>query len=294
MTSRRPALPAGVFAPVTSPFDSAGDVDPPALRANVARGLADGLAGVLVAGSTGEAPLLERDEQRRLVAAAREVIPSDRWLFVGTGAESTRAAAALSRDAGLERADAVLVRPPGYYAPMLSAAALVDHFRAVADASPVPVLLYNIPKYAPLPVTVDVVAALRDHPNVIGIKDSSGDPATLAAFRAAAPAWAVLVGSASHLARAVELRCDGGILGVACFWAPACVELYRLARAGDPAAAALQARIAGVDREIVAKLGPAGIKAAMDAVGLRGGAPRPPLRALAPDDRTRVAALVRS
>jgi len=289
-----PRRPSGVFAPVTSPFDPAGDVDTASLRRNVTRGLADGLAGVLIAGSTGEAPLLERDEQRRLTAAAREVIPPDRWLFVGAGAESTRRAVALCRDAGAERADGVLIRPPGYYAPMLNGAALLDHFRAVADASPVPVLLYNIPKYAPLPITVELLNAIRDHPNVIGIKDSSGDPTHLAACRAAAPAWVVLVGSATLLRRAVELGCEGGILGVACFWASACVELRRLADAPDREAAdRLQARIAEVDREIVARLGPAGIKAAMDAVGLAGGAPRPPLRPLAPEDRARVAALVR-
>jgi len=289
-----PRRPAGIFAPVTSPFDASGEIDTASLRKNIVRGLADGLAGVLIAGSTGEAPLLERDEQHRLTAAAREAIPAGRWLLVGTGAESTRAAIALSRDAGAERADAVLVRPPGYYAPMLDPESVLLHFRAVADASPVPVLLYNIPKYAPVSITVEMLAGICDHPNVIGIKDSSGNPANLEAYRAAVPAWAVLVGSASHVKRALELRCEGGILGVACFWAAACVELERLVRGGDgPGAERLQARIAGVDREIVGKLGPAGIKAAMDLVGLAGGAPRPPLRPLHPADRERVKELLR-
>lgn len=291
MTPRRPA---GILAPVTSPFDASGEIDTASLRKNIAQGLADGLAGVVIAGSTGEAPLLERDEQRRLTAAAREAIPADRWLLVGTGAESTRAAIALSRDAGAEQADAVLVRPPGYYAPLLDPEAVLLHFRAVADASPVPVLLYNIPKYAPVSITVEMLARICDHPNVIGIKDSSGNPANLEAYRAAVPAWAVLVGSASHLKRALELRCEGGILGVACFWAAACVELERLVKGGDaPGAERLQTRIAGVDREIVGKLGPAGIKAAMDLVGLAGGAPRAPLRPLGAAERERVKALIR-
>jgi len=195
----------GILAPSTTPFGATGEIDTGALRKNIAKGLADGLAGIVIAGSTGEAPLLERDEQRRLVAAAREAIPRDRVLAVGTGAESTRAAVALSRDAAAERADVVLVRPPGYYSPMLDARAVLDHFRAVADASPLPVLLYNIPKYAPIPITLEMLASMQEHPNVIGIKDSSGDPANLAAYRAAVPRWSVLVGSASHLKRAVEL-----------------------------------------------------------------------------------------
>ncbi|HWZ28503.1 MAG TPA: dihydrodipicolinate synthase family protein [Gemmatimonadales bacterium] len=283
----------GVLAPVTSPFGSSGDIDTAALKKNIAKGLADGLAGVVIAGSTGEAPLLERDEQRRLTAAAREVVPIDRILLVGTGAESTRAAIALSRDAAAERADAVLVRPPGYYSPMLDAAAVRDHLRAVADASPVPVLLYNIPKYAPVPITLEILAGLQEHRNIIGIKDSSGDPANLAAYRATVPVWSVLVGSASHFKRALDLKCEGGILGAACFAAAACVALKRAVEEGDAAEAeGLQSRIAILDREIVGKLGPAGIKVAMDCVGLIGGAPRSPLRPLRPGERDRVAALV--
>jgi 4-hydroxy-2-oxoglutarate aldolase len=283
----------GVFAPVTSPFDSSGEIDTAALKKNIAKGLADGLAGVVIAGSTGEAPLLERDEQRRLTAAAREVVPGNGILLVGTGAESTRAAIALCRDAAAERADAVLVRPPGYYAPMLDAAAARDHLRAVADASPLPVLLYHIPKYAPVPITIEILAELREHRNIIGIKDSSGDPANLAEFRKAVPKWSVLVGSASHLKRALELQCEGGILGVACFWTAACIALARAVEQGNAAEAErLQSRIATVDREIVGKLGPAGIKAAMDGVGLIGGAPRAPLRPLDAAGRDRVAALV--
>ena len=282
----------GILAPVTTPFGASGDIDTAALQKNIAKGLSDGLAGVLIAGSTGEAPLLERDEQRRLVGAARQVVPGDRVLLVGTGAESTRAAIALGKDAGAEGADGVLVRPPGYYSPMLDARSVLDHFRAVADASPVPVLLYNIPKYAPIPITLEMLAAMQRHPNVIGIKDSSGDPANLAAYRAAAPGWSVLVGSASHLKKAVELACDGGILGVACFAAPWCVALKKKAELGDAEAASLQEKVAKVDREIVGKLGPPGIKVAMDLVGLVGGKPRPPLRPPTDAERDRVAALV--
>ena len=284
---------AGVLAPITTPFDSVtGEVAPVHLRENVSRLITAGLDGVVVAGSTGESSLLDPDEQRRMVAWAREALPDARWLVAGTGAESTRQAVMLTRAAGAEGADAVLVRPPAYFAAAVSAASLGDYFRAVADASPVPVLLYNIPKYTHLPIAAGLLQQLVTHPNVVGVKDSSGDIKNLAAFRDAAPAWSVFVGSGSLLYAALELGCDGGILAVACFAAASCVELVAAFRAGDrERAGRLQERLVPLDREIVAKLGPGGVKAAIDAVGLYGGPVRAPLAPLAPADRERVARL---
>jgi 4-hydroxy-2-oxoglutarate aldolase len=283
-----------VFAPITTPFDPAsGDVAPQHLKDNVARLLADGLDGIVVAGSTGEAPLLESDEHRRAVAWTREAIPSGTWLVAGAGAESTRQAIALTRAAAEEGADAVLVRPPSYF-PAVAARSLANYFRAVADASPVPVLVYNIPKYTHVSLPAELLEELATHPRVVGVKDSSGDLKTLAAYREAVPKGAVFVGSGSLLLPALELECDGGIVAVACFAARLCAELLTTYRAGDRAAAvALQDRIGPLDQEIVGKLGPAGVKAAMDAVGLYGGPPRPPLAPLGPAARERVALLVR-
>jgi len=285
---------AGVFVPVTTPFDhSRGDPVAAQFQDNVERLLAAGLDGILVAGSTGEAALLDPAEQDTLVRWARAVIPKDRWLLVGTGAESTRQAIALTRAAANAGADAVLVRPPGYFTPMLVPAQLGDYYRAIADDSPIPVLVYNIPKYTHIAVPPEVLVDLARHERIVGVKDSSGDPKNLAAYRAAVPQWSVLVGSASLLYQALDLGCDGGVVGAACFAAAACVELYAAFRAGDKARAkALQDRIGPLDKQIVGALGPAGIKAAMDAVGLHGGPPRAPLAPLGPADRERVARLV--
>jgi dihydrodipicolinate synthase/N-acetylneuraminate lyase len=283
----------GVLAPITTPFDSAtGDVAPVHLRQNVLRLVEAGLDGVVVAGSTGESALLDPDEQRRIVGWVREVLPDGRWLVAGTGAESTRQAVALSRAAAAEGADAVLVRPPSYFYAATSAASLADYYRAVADASPVPVLVYNIPKYTHLPIAAGLLQQLATHRNVVGAKDSSGDPKNLAAYRDAVPGWSVLVGSGSLLYAALELGCNGGVLAVACFAAKLCADLLAAFRAGDRArAGALQERLVPLDKEIVGKLGPGGVKAAMDAVGLYGGPVRPPLAPLAAPDRTRVAKL---
>jgi 4-hydroxy-2-oxoglutarate aldolase len=287
---------AGVLAPLTTPFDDAtGEVAPAHLRHNVTRLFAAGLDGVVVAGSTGESALLDPDEQRRMVGWVREVLPDGRWLLAGTGGESTRQAVALTRAAADEGADAVLVRPPSYYAAAVTPATLADYFRAVADASPVPLLVYNIPKYTHVSIAPGLLERLADHTNIVGVKDSSGDAKNLAAYRDAAPRWSVLVGSASLLYQALELGCEGGILAAACFAAELCARVLTAFRAGDRAAAGrLQERLGALDKEVVGRLGPAGVKAAMDAVGggLYGGPVRAPLAPVAPADRERVAKLV--
>ena len=286
---------AGVLPPITTPFDqTTGDVAPEAFKQNVSRLLAEGVAGIVVSGSTGEAPLLEPDEQRHLVGLAREVMTDGGWLIAGTGAESTRQTIALSKAAAAEGADVVLVRAPSYFSAATSPATLVSHFRAVADASPVPVLLYNIPKYTHLSLAPALLQQLTGHERIIGIKDSSGDPKNVAAYRAAVPQWVIVVGGASLLFTALELGCEGGIVGVACFAPRLCVQLVREFEQGHRAAAgALQERITPLDKEIVGKLGPAGVKGAMDAVGLYGGPVRAPLAPLSDQDRERVSALVR-
>lgn len=290
--------PAGVFPPVTTPFDPAtGDVAAGQFRENVARLLAAGVDGVVVSGSTGEAPLLEREEQQHIIGLAREVMgaANGKWLIAGTGAESTRQTIAASRAAAAAGADAVLVRPPSYFSATVTPDTLAAHYRAVADASPVPVIVYNIPKYTHLSLAPALLQQLTAHERIIGVKDSSGDVKNVASYREAVPQWTVLVGGASLLLNALELGCQGGIVGVACFAPGLCVQLVRDFEQGRRAAAgALQDRITPLDKEIVGRLGPAGVKAAMDATGLHGGPVRPPLAPLTPADRERVTALVRS
>lgn len=283
----------GILAPVTTPFEpGTGELALRLAVQNVQRLLANGLNGIVVAGTTGEAALLEPDEQRRLVGALRPVVPGDRWLLAGTGAESTRAAIALSRAAAAEGADAVLVRPPSYFSAAHSADSLGAYYRAVADASPVPVLVYNIPKHTRLPVPPELLNRLAAHGNIVGAKDSSGDLENLHAYRAAVPGWSLFMGSASLLVPALEAGCVGGIVAVACFASAMSAELLATFRAGNYGrSGTLQARLAKLDKEIVAR-GPAAIKAAMDAVGLYGGPVRDPLAPLAAPERERIGQLL--
>jgi len=285
----------GVFPPITTPFDRAsGDIAALPFRQNIERLLAAGVSGIVVSGSTGEAALLDADEQRRLVEIARDAMTDRAWLIAGTGGESTRETIALTRAAAAAGADAVLVRPPSYFSAAASPATLVTHFRAVADASPVPVLIYNIPKYTHISLAPGLLQQLAGHERIIGVKDSSGDAKNVAAYREAVPQWTIVVGGASLLLTALELGCQGGIVGVACFHPGLCVQLLREFEQGHRAAAgALQERITPLDKEIIGKLGPAGVKAAMDAVGLYGGPVRAPLAPLSDNDRERVSALVR-
>jgi 4-hydroxy-2-oxoglutarate aldolase len=281
---------------ITTPFDAAsGEVAPVSLRAN-ARGLLDaGLDGILAAGSTGEAALLSDDEYRHVVGWLRDVVPDDRWLVAGAGKESTRATITACRSAGEEGADAVLVRPPAYYGPSLSPAALVAHFLRVADESPLPVLIYNIPKYTHVALSDQVLAALTDHPNIMGAKDSSGDLKNFAAYRGAAPDWALFVGSGALLYAALELGAVGGVLAAANFAAPLAARICDAWTRGDRAQAGrLQETLGPLHRDIVAGLGVPGVKAAMDAVGLAGGPVRPPLEDLPARERARVAELLRA
>lgn len=287
--------PCGLLVPLTTPFDAAtGEVAPVHLRENARAILRTGVAGLVVAGSTGEAPLLSQTEYRQLVAWLRDVVPDDHWLLAGAGRESTRATLSACQVAGEEGADAVLVRPPSYYSPAITPAALVTHFRRVADASPIPVLLYNIPKYTKLPLSDALLAQLADHENIWGAKDSCGDLKNFAAYRAAAPHWSLLVGSGALYYAALELGGAGAIAAVACFAAGATVEIGRFFAAGDRArAGAAQERVAPLHQQIVNERGVAGVKTAMDCIGLAGGPVRPPLSDLALRERKRVEGLLR-
>jgi 4-hydroxy-2-oxoglutarate aldolase len=273
----------GIFPPVTTTFDDvSGDVAPIRLRENLRRWVDQHVDGIVLFGSTGEGALLDEDEKVRLTALSREVIPAGLPLVAGASAESTRATTRLTRLLASEGADIMLVHPPAYFGPSIPVAAMLDHFHAVADASPVPVLLYHIPKYTKVTLEAGFVAELMRHPNVAGLKDSSGDIKRFADFSSACDrSCRLFVGNGSLLYTALELGAAGGILGIANFAAPLCAELVREFRAGNARQAGrIQGRLTPLHKEIVAPYGAVGVKAALDLLGWAGGPPRPPLRPL--------------
>lgn len=287
----------GIIAPVVTPFDArTGEVAGEAFGANVQAHLEEGLAGVLVAGSTGEAALLDEDERRELIALARARVPSDRLLLVGVGAESTRATVARARDAAERGADAVLVVAPHYYGAAMTDAALSAHYQRVADESALPVMLYNIPKYTHFALAPRLVRELARHENIVGMKDSSGDLELLRQYVSLQDeSFRVLTGHAGTLQAALAMGAGGAILAASLFAASLALEVYDAFAAGDDArATSAQERLTPVNREVVGVLGVPGIKAALDLVELHGGEPRAPLLALDAVQRDRVASLVRA
>ncbi len=274
---------AGVFAPVVTTFSrDNGEVDVLAFETNIAAHLAAGLHGIVVTGSTGEAALLDAQERAALVDAARRTIPSDKTLIVGTGAESTRTCLQLTRDAVRRGADAVLVVAPHYYGAAMTTQALRQHYRRVADESPIPVILYNIPKYMHFALDASLVAELAAHENVIGIKDSSGNRELFAGYmQAQSPTFAVLTGNAPMFHHAMATGARGGILAVALFAPTLSLDVFDAVVRGDEATAtAAQAHLTPLGAKIVGELGVSGVKAAMDRVGLAGGPVRSPLMPL--------------
>ena len=192
---------SGIYPPIATPFKD-GEVDYAGLAHNTTRWMQTGLRGLLALGSNGEAAFVDEDEAERIVATVREGVPRDRVLLAGTGRQSTRATIAATKRAAKAGADAVLVLTPFYFKSQMTHDALVTHYRAVADASPVPVLLYNFTNVTAMNMSPDTVAALSAHPNIVGIKDSNGDVGQVAAIVARTPpAFTVVVGSAATLTR---------------------------------------------------------------------------------------------
>lgn len=270
----------GIFPPMATPFLSDGSaIDFEAVRHNVDLWMRTALRGIVVLGSNGESAFVSTDEADALVEAVRAGVPRDRVLIVGTGQESTRATIEACRRAAALGADAVLVRAPGFFKAQMTGPAFVAHYRAVADASTVPVLLYNFAAAFGVNLPIDAIVALAEHPNIIGMKESSGDVIQVAdEVSQTPPGFDVVVGSAPSLYPSMCVGAIGGVVAVANCAPEACVRLYDAAAAGrHEEALALQRALTPLARAVTGRFGVAGLKAAMTLAGYRGGAPRMPL-----------------
>lgn len=284
----------GVFAPVTTPFGADGELDRAGFEHNLRAHMEAGLEGVVVCGSTGEAPLLDAFERERLIEWARPHVGGDRLLIAGVGTESTRTTLEFAERGAERGVDAVLVVAPHYFGSGMTQDALRAHFLRVADGSPVPVVLYNIPKYMHFRYSQALVQELARHENIIGIKDSSGDRASMAEYLAAqSDAFTVLTGNGQFWATALQMGARGGVLAVSLFAPDLTRSVWDAVARGDSVAAeSLQSRLTPLAKVIVGDLGVAGVKAAEDLVGVRGGPPRSPLLPLSRADADRVRQLL--
>jgi len=286
----------GILAPLVTPFQESGDLDLEGFGRNIRAHLAAGCIGVVVTGSTGEAALLDDGERNALVERARTEVGSDRTLIVGTGSESTRLTIARSRAAAERGADAVLVVAPHYYSDAMSPEALREHYERVADESPVPVLLYTIPKYMHFSLSPELVAELAQHDNIIGMKDSSGDATLFGRYlESQSESFRVLTGSGVLFCEAMIMGAHGGILAVSLFAPARSFDVWQAHQRGDHSAAiSAQGPLTPLAQRIVGQMGVAGVKAALDRVGLVGGPPRAPLRPLGAPARALLEELLRA
>ena len=266
----------GVYAPLTTPFSADGSLALDRLAANIAIYNRTALSGYIVGGSTGEAVMLTREETERLWVAARDAAAPGKFLIAGTGVDSTAETIARTRRAAELGYSLALVKTPYYYKGQMTPAALEAHYFRVADASPIPLLIYSVPMFTGLTVEADLAARLARHPNVAGIKDSAGSPQRSGEIvRQTPPEFQTVVGSAQNFAASLAAGARGGILALSCVLPEMCVELYEAHMRGEAARVdELQRAIAEPAKLIVSKYGPAGVKYAMDKRGYYGGPPR--------------------
>jgi 4-hydroxy-2-oxoglutarate aldolase len=285
---------SGVFAALTTPFAADDSVALADLKQNIQRYNATGLAGYAVQGSTGESVLLSRAEWDSVLVAAKEAASSQKRLLAGTGVESTAETISRSKRAAELGYHAALVKTPYYYKPVYKPDVFIAHYRRVADASPIPVMLYSVPQFTGISLEAPEVAVLAEHPNIIGIKESSGHVQRVGEMVAATPAsFQVLTGGAGVLLPSLTVGAKGAILALASALPEKCAELYEVTRRGQlEAARELQKNLLRASKLIVSELGIAGVKFVMDQRGYRGGVPRSPLLPLSETAKKRILELL--
>jgi 4-hydroxy-2-oxoglutarate aldolase len=284
----------GIFPACVTPFDEAGNVAPQKFAENVARWEQAGLHGYLVLGSTGEFQYLDEPERNAMLAAARKAIPSHKTMMVGAGHETTRTTIKYCKQAAEFGADCVLVVTPVYYTRGKEDAQR-RFFLDVADASPIPVLIYNVPPFTAYNLTPDFVAKLSEHPNIVGIKDSAGDAGQIAdTVRLSQKDFAVFTGGARVVYQSLAMGARGAILASANPLGAQFAQIYETFKCGDHARAAqLQHETRAVEAQLAA-FGIAGWKAALDVLGWYGGDPRLPILPLDAAAKAKVTGIMQS
>jgi 4-hydroxy-2-oxoglutarate aldolase len=270
----------GVLLPITTPFSSNEELDTEGLAGNLEKWNDTGIAGYVILGSTGERVNLDETEYLRVIETARLAVPDKLSFIAGAGQQSTRGTIKEIERAAGAGAQAVLVITPGFYKSAITQEALVEHYRAVADAALVPVILYSMPDLTGIKIEPDTAARLSEHENIIGMKDSSADIVKFAETVRQAPGdFAMMIGNGTVFSEALQAGARGGILAVGCAAPRLCLEIYEAVQVGDiDRAEALQDKMTPLARAVTKTYGIGGLKTAMDLSGLVGGAVRSPLR----------------
>jgi 4-hydroxy-2-oxoglutarate aldolase len=285
---------SGVYPALTTPFAADGSVSLANVKHNIERYNHTDLAGYVVLGSTAENVLLSRLEMDGILAAVKEVAAKDKKLIAGTGAESTAETIDRTKRAAELGYQFALVNTPYYYKPMYTSESYIAHFRRVADASPIPVLLYSVPIFTNVSLEAREIAVLSEHPNIVGIKDSSAHVQRIAEMVSVVPAsFQILTGGAAVVLPSLTVGARGAILALASALPEKCVALYDLVRRGHAEQAReLQNILLKASKVIVSDAGIAGVKFVMDQRGYRGGLPRLPLLPASETSKQRILELL--
>jgi 4-hydroxy-2-oxoglutarate aldolase len=276
----------GILPPIATPFDHRGDLYKIKVQHNVEKWNRTALAGYVVCGSTGESVYLNTEEKLHLWEWVAEYAAPGKILVAGTGAESVRETVTLTNAAAERGYQAAMVRTPHYYKNLLNKVdAQVLYFRAVADQIKIPLMIYNFPQATGVDISPEAVAILSHHPNIFGIKESSGNlEKCLQMIKDAQPGFQVLTGSAPILAPSLAIGCAGAVLAFANAAPFAAISIWEAHRTREFAAAMdWQNRILRAAQLVTVRYGIPGLKYAMDLNGYYGGPPRLPLTTITPD-----------
>jgi len=284
----------GIIPPVPTPFDQHGDLYLRMVRENINSLNAFELAGYLMLGSNGELVMLSEKERIQVLEAARAVIPKEKLFMAGTGCQSTRQTIELTNKAAKVGADVALVLNPSYYKNAMSQAALVNHYKRVADASSIPVMMYNMPANTGIDMDAETVSEISRHPNIIGLKDSGGNVTKIGTLSEICDQdFQILAGGAGFFLPALSVGARGGILALANILPQRCIDLQNLFEMGkSKAAKELQTSLISINNAITRQWGIPALKAAMDMVGLYGGPCREPLLPVDQDQKNKLKQLL--
>lgn len=270
----------GILLPVTTPFLANEDLDTEGLVLNLASWNELGVVGYVVLGSTGERANLDESEYLQVIETARQAVPEQLTFIAGAGQQSTRGTIKEIERAAEAGAEAVLVITPSFYKSAITQEALVKHYNAVADSSSPPVILYSMPDLTGIKIEPETAAQLGEHPNIIGMKDSSNDVAKFAeTVKLVGEHFAMMIGNGTVFCEALQAGARGGILAVGCAAPELCLEVYQAVLAGElDRATRLQEKLTPLARAVTKTYGIGGLKTAMEMAGFIGGSVRAPLQ----------------
>jgi len=284
----------GCFPPIPTPFDANDRVDHDNLALNLEKWQKTPLNGFLVLGSNGEAVLLKREEKLDIWKTAGQAIDPDHLFIAGTGCNSTGETVELTEEAAHLGANAAMVVTPHYYKPRMDHKALVVHYTTIADKSPIPIILYNVPAFTGIDLSAGTIIELAQHPNIIGLKESSGNVVKMGEVVYKSSHFQVLAGSGSFLLPALTVGAVGGVMALAAVAPRALAEIVEcFQNAAMKRARDIQLGLIAANAAVTSRFGIPGLKAALDLIGMYGGPVRPPLLPLGKEQKATLEEIMR-